>query len=390
MSPPTLWQHTRQILGRALRESGQALDRVGIKTAMLAVTPHDYYDDPVIYQDHFSRHRQLFPLIYAGRPVVHPAVAYVAPCATLLGSVRVGRGSSIWYGAVLRADACENAESFEKSDDELLQYVDSTSSTRSSIHSSSSRVKAIKAAAAAARGEGKEETDKDTVKYAAAAEAEEEEFTLQDDRFRQRLDRHGGGLYIGENTNVQDGCILTARSEHCRIGNGVTIGHLAQIHSATVEDFCLIGMGSVVNEGAYMERESFLAAGAVLSAGQVVKSGELWIGNPAHKARDLTAEERQRLHFQSSEYVSVATGHRDVMQLGGNLSESMLNDDDDDDDQQQQQQQQHQDTYSDESVSSTTSKNEDEAAAGYVSKNESEDSKSSEPVIVQKQEARVG
>ena len=28
------------------------------------------------------------PLLQAGRPVVHPHVAYLAPCATLLGSVR--------------------------------------------------------------------------------------------------------------------------------------------------------------------------------------------------------------------------------------------------------------------------------------------------------------
>jgi carbonic anhydrase/acetyltransferase-like protein (isoleucine patch superfamily) len=36
-------------------------------------------------------------------PVVHPT-AFVAPTAVLIGAVEVGAGSSIWFGAVLRAD----------------------------------------------------------------------------------------------------------------------------------------------------------------------------------------------------------------------------------------------------------------------------------------------
>jgi carbonic anhydrase/acetyltransferase-like protein (isoleucine patch superfamily) len=39
------------------------------------------------------------------RPQVHPE-AFVAPTATLIGDVRVEKGASVWYGAVLRADDC--------------------------------------------------------------------------------------------------------------------------------------------------------------------------------------------------------------------------------------------------------------------------------------------
>jgi carbonic anhydrase/acetyltransferase-like protein (isoleucine patch superfamily) len=37
-------------------------------------------------------------------PVIHPE-AYVAPDATVIGSVEIGEGASIWPGAVLRGDA---------------------------------------------------------------------------------------------------------------------------------------------------------------------------------------------------------------------------------------------------------------------------------------------
>jgi carbonic anhydrase/acetyltransferase-like protein (isoleucine patch superfamily) len=39
----------------------------------------------------------------AARPVIHPA-AWVAPGVIVVGAVSIGRSSSVWYGAVLRAD----------------------------------------------------------------------------------------------------------------------------------------------------------------------------------------------------------------------------------------------------------------------------------------------
>ena len=101
-------------------------------------------------------------------------------------------------------------------------------------------------------------------------------------------------------------------------------GHLAQIHSSTVGDFSLVGMGSVLQEGCRVEPESFIAAGAVLRPGAVVPSGELWAGNPARKLRNLSTEERAKLHYQSDSYVKVALGHRNVMELGGNIFEGAL------------------------------------------------------------------
>jgi gamma-carbonic anhydrase len=258
MSPPSVWMRFRQTLGRALRETGQALDRLGVQTTMLAMTPHDFYDDPVIYQDHLSRHRQCMPLLWCGTPQIDANAAYVAPCATLIGSVRIRAGASVWYGAVLRADEVANAHN-----DDLP--------------------------------------------------------ALDHDRQDDRTHHHGGAIVVGEDSNLQDGAIVTARTAHCRIGQGVTVGHLAQIHSATIGDYCLIGMGSLIQEGAVVESEAFVAAGAVIGPNQVVRSGELWIGNPARKMRDLSADERLRLHYQSAEYVKVATGQRDVMLLGGNL-----------------------------------------------------------------------
>lgn len=47
-----------------------------------------------------SRHRTLMNIFDKG-PVVDKD-AFVAPSASVIGDVQVGRGSSIWYGCVLR------------------------------------------------------------------------------------------------------------------------------------------------------------------------------------------------------------------------------------------------------------------------------------------------
>ena len=271
MGPPTIFQRVRHTLGRALRETGQALDRLGIRGEALATSKRVIGDEPVKYDDHLSRHRHLMPLLRRGRPRVSKDVAFLAPCSTLIGSVHVGPGSSIWYKAVLRADNCENAESFRANED-----------------------------------------------YKAEDQLEWE---LDPDReSRQNSRATGGGIFIGENTNIQDGCIIDAVKRHTRIGNGVTVGHLASIHSATIHDHCLIGMGSLLQEGVEVESESLIAAGANVPANTVVGSGELWVGNPARKIRDLTPEERQRLHYQASAVSEDSQVARFVMHFVSSIS----------------------------------------------------------------------
>lgn len=312
MSPPTAWQSVRQVLGRALRETGQALDRLGVQTVSFAVTQHDYYDDPVVYQDFLSRHRQRFPLLTSGRPQIDRNVAFVAPCATLIGSVVVAKDASIWYGAVLRADACENAaahsqfssSSFNSSTNNLLDQQQQSEQT------STTSLEQILVRA--------QEQPPLQVPWPLPESKRTSSTTVRDDDD----DVHGGGIFIGPGTNLQDGVVVTARRGHTVIGTGVTVGHLAQLHSCRVDDFALIGMGSILQEGVVVEREAMVGAGAVVPPHTVVRSGELWVGRPAVKVRDLTAAQRQKLHYQSSEYVAVAATHAAVMQLGGNVDPS--------------------------------------------------------------------
>ncbi|KAL0557940.1 hypothetical protein IC582_006499 [Cucumis melo] len=86
-------------LGRAIytvgfwiRETGQAIDRLGCRLQ------GRYF----FQEQRLSRHRTLMN-VFDKAPVVDKD-AFVAPSASIIGDVQVGRGSSIWYGCVLRGD----------------------------------------------------------------------------------------------------------------------------------------------------------------------------------------------------------------------------------------------------------------------------------------------
>ena len=55
------------------------------------------------------------------------------------------------------------------------------------------------------------------------------------------------------------------------IGNNVTIGHNATIHACKINDFALIGMGSVILDNSVVEKYSLVAINAVLTPGTKVK-----------------------------------------------------------------------------------------------------------------------
>ena len=58
-------------------------------------------------------------------------------------------------------------------------------------------------------------------------------------------------IVIGEETNIQENCTVhVSRNMPVRIGNNVTVGHNAVIHSCTIGDRTLIGMGAVILDGA--------------------------------------------------------------------------------------------------------------------------------------------
>ena len=120
-------------------------------------------------------------------------------------------------------------------------------------------------------------------------------------------------IKIGDRTNIQDGSILhvTHASEFCpsgyalSIGNDVTVGHSAVIHACTIKDTVLIGMGSIILDGATINSECMLAAGSLVGPGKELESGYLYVGSPAKKLRELSERELDFLLYSAKGYVDL-------------------------------------------------------------------------------------
>jgi len=126
-------------------------------------------------------------------------------------------------------------------------------------------------------------------------------------------------IRIGENTNIQDGSVLHVTHDSplapggcpLEIGSGVTAGHKVILHGCSVGDFCLIGMGAVVMDGAVIEPKVIVAAGSLVTEGKVLESGYLYSGSPARKARALSEKEMGFLEYVSGHYVKLAATYRE-------------------------------------------------------------------------------
>lgn len=99
-------------------------------------------------------------------------------------------------------------------------------------------------------------------------------------------------ITIGEDTNIQDNCILhTDAGFPLSVGSGCTIGHGTILHGCIVGDNTLIGMGTTVLNGAVIGRDCIVGAGSLVPQGMVIPDGSMAFGSPAKIRRPLTEEE---------------------------------------------------------------------------------------------------
>lgn len=160
-------------------------------------------------------------------PVIHPSV-FVAANATVMGNVSIARNSSVFFGAVVRAE--------------------------------------------------------------------------------------DAAITIGENTNIQDVCVLhTDPSLPMTIGSGVTVGHGAILHSCTVGDNALIGMGAIVLNGAVVGRNCIVGAGSLVPPGMVIPDGSLVMGSPARIRREVTDEDIAANRRSADFYVKEGKAYKEIL-----------------------------------------------------------------------------
>ncbi len=120
-------------------------------------------------------------------------------------------------------------------------------------------------------------------------------------------------IRIGDATSIQDNSVIhiTHGVSGTVVGNRVTVGHNVILHACTVEDDCIIGMGSIVLDRARIGRGSIVGAGALVTPGTDIPPGSMVMGSPARVKRPLTDDERERIAGSAAHYVELARTYRE-------------------------------------------------------------------------------
>lgn len=120
-------------------------------------------------------------------------------------------------------------------------------------------------------------------------------------------------IRIGERTSIQDGSVIhvnhrgefNLKGSPTFMGNDITVGHRVVLHGCTIEDRCLIGIGSVVMDDVIIHSDTIIGAASLIPPNKELEGGYLWMGTPAKKIRPLTADEKKLLLYSANYYVQL-------------------------------------------------------------------------------------
>jgi carbonic anhydrase/acetyltransferase-like protein (isoleucine patch superfamily) len=117
-------------------------------------------------------------------------------------------------------------------------------------------------------------------------------------------------IRIGAYSNIQDCSVLHGMKEQygVLVGDYVTVGHTVTLHGCTIEDHCLIGMGSIILNGARIGAGSIIAAGTLIPEKTIVEPGSLWMGSPGKFRRKLEQQDQESI----MRYVNNYLGYKDA------------------------------------------------------------------------------
>lgn len=116
-----------------------------------------------------------------------------------------------------------------------------------------------------------------------------------------------GTIEIGNGTAVEEGAVMHAPPDQtCRLGQRVTVGHGAVVHSKDIGQDAVIGMGSVISIRAVIGARSIVGEGAVVPMQKAFPEDVVIAGNPAKILRTLSQKDFDKWQWGKQLYVDLA------------------------------------------------------------------------------------
>ncbi len=126
-----------------------------------------------------------------------------------------------------------------------------------------------------------------------------------------------GRIEIGRGSAVEEGVVVHAPpNELSKIGESVTIGHGAIIHSREIGNYAVIGMGAVLSIMSAVGEWTIIAEGGIVKQKQELPSRIVAAGNPVKIIRDITSKDIDFWSYGKQLYVDLAQKYlKDGMEI---------------------------------------------------------------------------
>lgn len=102
-------------------------------------------------------------------------------------------------------------------------------------------------------------------------------------------------IVVGEQTNVQDFVMIhVGNRTPTIIGRECSITHHATLHGCTIGDYCLVGIGATVMDGAKIGANSIVAGHSIVTEGSEFPENSIIGGSPARLIKTRNSQQSNR------------------------------------------------------------------------------------------------
>ncbi|AGL03089.1 gamma carbonic anhydrase family protein [Desulfoscipio gibsoniae] len=126
-----------------------------------------------------------------------------------------------------------------------------------------------------------------------------------------------GAIVIGSGSNIQENCVIHVfPGETALLGPRSHIGHGSILHTPTLGEHVLVGMGAIIMDWAEIGDGCCIGAGALVTEKTVIPPNKLVLGVPAKVVAEISDKMRQSLNDATAYYLALPPRcHRGMVEV---------------------------------------------------------------------------
>ena len=127
-----------------------------------------------------------------------------------------------------------------------------------------------------------------------------------------------GTIILGDGTAIEEAVMIHARpGDKTVLGSRVTVGHMAMIHNASIEDNAVIGMNSTITDYSKIGEWAIIAEHSLVKTRQIIPAHKIYGGVPATEISDVKEKHIQIWSMAKQIYIDLTDQYNTTLKQIG-------------------------------------------------------------------------